>query len=129
MCYSARLSRVFASVDCEFDATFFPYKLSDQRQRGYYDTEVRTEELEMFHDMPNATQQDFIESLNSEECPVTQRGDSIWSWTKQLRCRLSILHSFTERCLKKRGRHTVRALRRSSRQTLTGRSTTHLCTT
>jgi len=31
MCYSARLNRIFASVDCEFDATFFPYKLSDQR--------------------------------------------------------------------------------------------------
>jgi len=69
MCYSARLNRVFASVDCEFDATFFPYKLSDQRQRGYYDTELRTEELSMFHDMPNATQQDFIERLNSERVP------------------------------------------------------------
>jgi hypothetical protein len=74
MCYSARLNRVFASVDCEFDATFFPYKLSDQRQRGYYDTEVRTEELSMFHDMPNATQQEFIERLNSERVP----SDATW---------------------------------------------------
>jgi len=69
MCCSAQLNRVFASVDCEFDATFFPYKLSDQRQRGYYDTEVRTEELSMFHDMPNATQQEFIKRLNSERVP------------------------------------------------------------
>jgi len=30
MCYSARLNRVFASVDCEFDATFFPYKLAGE---------------------------------------------------------------------------------------------------
>jgi len=74
MCYLARLNRVFASVDCEFDATFFPYKLSDQRQRKYYDTEVRTEELSMFHDMPNATQQDFIERLNSERVP----SDATW---------------------------------------------------
>jgi len=74
MCYSARLSRVFASVDCEFDATFFPYKLSDQRQREHYDTEVRMEELSMFHGMPNATQQDFIERLNGERVP----SDATW---------------------------------------------------
>ena len=74
MCYSARLNRVFASVDCEFDATFFPYKLSDQRQRRYCDTEVRTEELSMFHGMPNATQQDFMERLNSERVPC----DATW---------------------------------------------------
>jgi len=65
---------VIASVDCEFDATFFLYKLSDQRQRGYYDMEVRTEELSMFHDMPNATQQDFIERLKSERVP----SDATW---------------------------------------------------
>jgi len=65
---------VIASVDCEFDATFFPYKLSDQRQRGYCDMEVRTEELSMFHDMPNATQQDFIERLKSERVP----SDATW---------------------------------------------------
>jgi len=74
MCYSARLNRVFAGVDCEFDTTFFPCKLSNQRQRGYYDTEVRTEELSMFHDMPNATQQDFTERLNSKRVP----SDATW---------------------------------------------------
>ena len=74
MCYSARLNRIFASVDCEFDAAFFPYKLSDQRQRVYYDMEVRTEEVSMFHDMPNASQQDFIERLNSERVP----SDATW---------------------------------------------------
>jgi len=61
-------------VDCEFDATFFPYKLGDQRQCGYYNTKVKMEELSMFHDMPNATQQDFIARLNSERVP----SDATW---------------------------------------------------
>jgi len=32
-------------------------------------------ELSMFHDMPNATQQDFIERLNSERVP----SDATWA--------------------------------------------------
>ena len=33
--YSARTNQVYASVDCQFDTTLFPFQMADQRQRGF----------------------------------------------------------------------------------------------
>ena len=92
-------------MDCEFDATFFPYKLGDQRQCGYYNTKVKMEELSMFHDMPNATQQDFIARLNSERVP----SDATWGLDMVMdkAAEMQTVDPTFKRCLKKRGRHTV----------------------
>ena len=38
-------NRVYASIDCQFDETFFPYRTHDQRVHGYYDQEPETEQL------------------------------------------------------------------------------------
>jgi len=67
ICYSARAYRVYASVDCKFDTTLFqvPFRVADQRQRGFYDQEP----LSMFYDMPNATIDDIINRINSESIP------------------------------------------------------------
>jgi len=69
ICYSARTNRVYASVDCKFDTSLFPFQVADQRQREFYDQEPHTEELSMFNDMPNATIDDIIHRINSESIP------------------------------------------------------------
>jgi hypothetical protein len=69
MGYSPRTNRVYASVDCEFDDTYFPFRVCDQRVRGFFDTEPNTEELSMFYDMPNATIEQIIEKINSSDVP------------------------------------------------------------
>jgi len=69
MCYSARANQVYASVDCKFDTTLFPFRVADQRQRGFYDREPLTEELSMLYDMPNAMIDDIIDRMNSESIP------------------------------------------------------------
>ena len=56
-------------VDCQFDTTLLPFRVADQRQRGFYDQSPLAEELSMFYDMPNATIDDIIERINSESIP------------------------------------------------------------
>jgi len=125
MCYSARLNQVFASVDCEFDAMFFPYKLSDQRQRGCFDTEVRKEELSMLHDMPNATQQNFIERSNSERVP-SEGLDTVMDKAAEMQTVDPIL--IQEMPEEERQAYGLRTPVEQQAD-LTGQSTMHLCTT
>jgi len=69
MGYSPRTNRVYAGVDCEFDDTYFPFRVCDQRVRRFFDTEPNTEEVSMFYDMPNATIEQIIERINSLDVP------------------------------------------------------------
>jgi len=64
MGYSPRTNRMYASVDCKFDDTYFPFRVCDQRVRGLFDTEPNTEELSIFYDMPNAMIQQIIERIH-----------------------------------------------------------------
>ena len=69
MGYSLRTNRVYASVDCEFDDIYFPFRVCDQRVRGFFDTEPNTKEFSMFYDMPHATIEQIIERINSSDVP------------------------------------------------------------
>jgi len=76
--YSPRINRVYASVDCKFDDTYFPFQVCDQRVRGLFDTEPNTEELSMFYvsSMTCLRQRSsklFREST-AQMCRATQRG-------------------------------------------------------
>jgi len=37
--YDPRTDRVYTSVDCEFDDTYLPFRVYNQRVRGFFDTE------------------------------------------------------------------------------------------
>ena len=69
MGYSVITNRVYASVDCEFDDIYFPFRVCDQRVRGFLETKPDTEELSMFYDMPNSTIEQIIQSINSLDLP------------------------------------------------------------
>jgi len=67
--YSLRTNRVYASVDYEFNESYFPCRVCDQRVREYFDTEPNTEELKPFYDMPNAKIEKISERINSSYVP------------------------------------------------------------
>ena len=75
MGYSPRTNRVYASVDCEFDDTYFLFRVCDQRVQGFFHTEPNTEVLSMFYDMPNATIEQIIQRINSSDVPC----NTAWS--------------------------------------------------
>ena len=64
-------NRVYASIDCQFDATFFPYRTHDQRVYGYYDQVPCTAELSNYYNLPNATIEQIREHINSMQVPST----------------------------------------------------------
>ena len=52
---------MYASVDCKFDNTYFPFRVCDQRVRGFFDTEPNTKELSMLYDI--------LDRINSSDVP------------------------------------------------------------
>jgi len=67
--------RVYASVDCKFDDTYFPFRVCDQSVQGFFDAEPTTEKLTMFYDVSNATIEQIIQRINSLDVPCNTAWD------------------------------------------------------
>ena len=69
LAFSPRLNRVFATVDAQFDETYFPFRLVDQRAHGMHSRHAKLEQLSLFHDLPNPTIEQLVERINSASVP------------------------------------------------------------
>ena len=68
--YSARLNRVYATVEAKFDETHFPMRTTNQRVYGrHHQAHVDIDQLSLYHDMPNPTVAEIVERLNSTNVP------------------------------------------------------------
>jgi len=80
--YSPRTSRVYATIDVQFDETYFPFRMTNQRvYRQDYAPAIQLEQLSLFHDMPNPTVADIVERLQSTAVPC----DTDWALHDLLR--------------------------------------------
>ena len=69
LAYSPRLNRVFATVDVQFDETYFPFRLVDQRVLGWHSKQPQLEQLSLFHDLPHPTIPQLIQRINGAHVP------------------------------------------------------------
>ncbi|MGB1608027.1 MAG: hypothetical protein ACPIOQ_85650, partial [Promethearchaeia archaeon] len=60
---------MFATVDAQFDETYFPFRLVDQRVHGMHSRHAKLEQLSLFHDLPNPTIEQLVERINSASVP------------------------------------------------------------
>ena len=69
LAFSPRLNRVFATVDAQFDETYFPFRLVDQRVFGHHSKQPKLEQLSLFHDLPHPTIDQLVQRINAAHVP------------------------------------------------------------
>ena len=57
---------MYATIDAQFDETYFPFRTTNQRVYGQdYTPALQLEQLSLYHDVPNPTVADIVEKLQS----------------------------------------------------------------